>query len=409
MTAPDTPFVRYKLQSVISYTIANACRLHEVGYLPVWDQRPFEGRTVVVVGAGPALRHNAHHLEKAQRLGIPIVCVNASSSVLRSVGVRPDLMIVRESLDLADQIAESEARGIVLDVGVHPETWNATREHEAKGYAFFPCYPRHMQLCRRLGLRPLFAGTAALTSAVSLTFEMGASRVILCGVDLAAAPDGALYHDSAPRGATRATVDFHHGHMAIEGDEQDQARSERSGQRPQPSESVCTPVVASDFSGHLAALPTLQSQREWLEIEGERRKDWPIDLLNCTEAGSGIVYWRNAELGPTLAAERLQEPWELPEGTQVPEQITAAVHRDLMHEAGVLETVAREMLSEGGPDLAHLANVPNLVEGSRLIETLAEWRLLDAPRESGAKRCRYIYEAYQATAEEARKVLGVVA
>lgn len=401
----DTPFVRYKSRHVITWTLINLCRLHDFpGILD--GTRPLEGRTVLCVGAGPSLEKNGEHVAIAREKGIPIFAVNASDSVLRSYGIDPDVVVMRESLELDDQVRASRARCLVLDVGVSPTTWDAARDHEtAEARWFVPTYPRHIQACRRLGVRPMYGGTSAMTSAVSLAFTWGAAKVIACGIDLAGSPDGRVYHPKAPRGQARAVASTSEGLYKWTGDDQDKERSERSGQRPQPSEVGFEWIPSDDWSELLPCLPTWQNQREWLSTEAKRRLG-KVECINATEGGGGTMWWRCAPLRETLEAEPEASPLVLPKGAVVSAEHSRMLRDDMIKDANKLRQLCREMVDPDGPDLRLLAHIPGLVEGTRLVEALGEWKLLDAPKESGAKRCRYIYETWAETADEALRAMG---
>lgn len=401
----DDPFVRYKSRHVIAYSMINAVRLHEVRYALEWNQRPLEGRTVIVVGAGPSLAKNGHRLRDAMSKGVPIFAVNASDAPLRELGVRPDVLTIRESLDLSDQAEATTARAVALDVGVHPSTWDAlVSRDDLRTYAWLPCYPRHMQWIRRIGVRPIFGGTSALCSAVSLAFEWGAAKVVLVGVDLAMGDEGRVYHEHAPRGEARAEEagDV----LEFTGDEQDAERARRSGQRPQPDSVAFENVVAHDWSGVRPALTTWQNQRDWLQIEAERRKGW-TEFVNATEGGGGILWWRTETLESVLDDEWERDPFELPEGRQIPRDVTDQIRADELLASSKQAQVNRELLDEDhGPDMSLISRIPGVVEGSQLLEAFAGWQLLDAPKEMGEGRLRYMARCFLESAEEARSILA---
>ena len=179
MTQPagDSGFTRYKSRSVLSWTMANLPRCADhppIGHMG----RPFAGRTVFVVGAGPSLAGNVAALKEHAKRGHPVVCVNAAAAPLASAGITPDVVVARESLDLTDQVEATDARLIVLEVGVHPDTWTAAFSRLAW---FIPGYPRQIELAYQLGEEPIFGGPAALCSAVAVTERWGAARIVLVG------------------------------------------------------------------------------------------------------------------------------------------------------------------------------------------------------------------------------------
>lgn len=398
-------FARYKSRQVLTWTLINASRMHEMPYA-LSTSKPLAGEAVVVVGAGPSLEKNGHELVEAQTLGLPIIGVNASDRPMRDLGVTPDVIVARESIDLADQVADSTARMWVLDVSVFPHTWDAVRDGPMDGLWFLPTYSRHAILARRLGLRPLYGGTSALCSAISLALQWGAETIILAGVDLALT-NGRPYHPGAPRGDE--TVTLSDDLMHFDNTEQDHERCERSGQQPQSSGVGYEMAMAYDWSGTLPALHTWKNQRDWIATAAHRRQD-SHTFVNATGGGSGIPYWRTAPLREAIQEARHglpvdRSPVALPAGYAVPEEHTRVTRGDLRKEAGVLGTIAREMLSPNGPDLKALGSMTGLLEGSELTEALAAWQIIDCPKDPGVERAREVYRCMKEAAEEAGRAL----
>ena len=415
MSDPESGFIRHKLRQVCEHTITNLGRLDEMpGVLD--HSRPLEGRTVVVVGAGPSLEGNGEYLVDAQARGIPIIAVNASDSACRAYGVKPDVMLARESLDIADQIEASDARMVVVDISVRPDTWDAARDRDGEARWFIPVYPRHVQVCRRLGIRPMYGGTSALCSAVSLAMVWGAARIVLVGVDLAGTTDGRVYHRDAPRGTARAHEDRDTGALVWTDDDADADRHLRSGQPTPPREQAFDQVPSMDWGDMLPVLPTWQNQREWLTTEAGRRLG-RLECINATEGGGGIVYWRSQTLRYVLAGEDPRDPVELPGGQEIIPYQIQRLREDMAHDANAIDHLSESMLEAGGPSLRMLAHLPRAVDQSCLVEATAAKRILDAPqiprgqerspasRGVMLSRCRYIYESWQMAAQDTLALL----
>lgn len=393
-------FTRVKSKHVITYAHLAMRDLETTAYASKCG-KPFEGRRVFVVGAGPSLQKNIGEL---RGLGGAIFAVNASAKPLAEAGIVPDVLVARESLDLSDQIQACPAPIVALDISSHPATWKAAGDRRV---AFIPGYPRHMPLCQMLGERPVFGGTAAATSAVALALMWGAHSVVLLGFDLSIPPDGQVYHPSAPRGDLKASV----GKQAIEfeGNVEDDARCERSGQAPPPKRIGYTKCQALDFSQELYSQPTWDEQREWLETTA-RRYGSDVELLNATHFGAGIRGWRNARLSELTG---VAEPFEQggfrfrPKGID-PER-AAQVRSVLSQQAAVLETAAREMLASGGPSFKTLAAIPNLYLGAPFTAPLAAHRIIDAPQGPPLVRNRAIYESFRDVAASAQELLDLSA
>lgn len=389
----EVGFTRYKSRAVLSWTLANLPRLGD--HPPIGRMgRPFAGRTVFVVGAGPSL------VAEALKGRGPIVCVNAAGAPLEAAGVVPDVMVVRESLDLTDQIEATGARVIACDIAVHTDTWTAAGDRLAW---FIPGYPRQIEVAYELGEEPLFGGPAAFCSAVALAERWGAARIVLVGCDLAFARDGRAYHPDAPRGTLRhETVgEGDARRLKFSGDEQDDERCERSGQMVPPKTIGYTEVMAHDWSTWLPTISVFEDQRTWLTTQAQRHGE-RIEMLNATEGGSGIPGWRNVELADFTA----KQPVRFDMTPRVPASRVKAVVDEARRGAAALEQWCREMLSSRGPDLRSLASIPLAIQGSPLAEALSAWTLLDKPGGPPEVTIEYIYTAMKTAAQEAQRILG---
>lgn len=407
--AEASGFIKYKSRHVMRNALINARRTHHLPHSICQGERPLAGRTVVVCGAGPSLRYNGGALLEAQDKQIPIVTVNAGDSALRSLGVRPDVVIARESLDLSDQAQATEARSWVLDISSHPNQWSVVESRDdLRGYWYLPLYPRHMAISRMLGVRPIPSGSSALCAAVSHVIEWGARRIVLAGVDLAVAPDGAVYHGSAPRGALTARIEG--DDMVLEGDEQDHERARRSGQKPQGGRIPYEHVPTSDWTGLLRAKSVFSNQRAWLEtMAAPMRHGRAIDCVNASERGCGIMGWRSERLAEVLHHEHPQPRLRLPEGHRVGVEEVEETARRLVKDARTLQHQAEQLLSPVGPLLRmlpmHLQEIGSkpepTLEGNGLIEALAAWQLAGAKVETDVERVELQARAWLQAAEDA--------
>ena len=403
-THGDQGFTRYKSRSVMSWTLANLPRLSEhppVGHMG----RPFAGRTVFVVGAGPSLAGNIDALREHVERGHPVVCVNAAGGPLKAAGITPDVMVIRESLDLTDQVEATDARLIAVEVGVHPDTWHAAF---ARLCWFVPGYPRQIeQYGYMLGEEPIFGGPAALCSAVALAERWGAARIVLVGCDLAYARDGSTYHPDAPRGTLRheMTGEGDAARLRFTGDEQDAARCTRSGQQPPPRAIGYSEVLSHDWATWLPTINVYADQRTWLTTQAVRHGE-RIELLNATEGGSGVPGWRNVKLAEVPAPSNELAPLAFDMRPRIEPGRVKAVVAELARGAAVQEQASREMLSRSGPDLRVFATIPELIQGSPLAEALSAWALLDRPGGDPEAQIEYTYQAMLAAAVEAQRILG---
>lgn len=404
MSDADEAFIRYKSAHVVRHALANARRLHELPAALAMG-RPLTGRTVLLVGAAPTPDVDGELLRTAQQRGAVILGVNSSSPVLASFGITPDAIVVRESIDMSADVAASPAPLVCLDVCAHPKAWEAAGK---RGAWFVPGYPHTSTLASLSGVPPLFGGSAALTSAAKLAILWGAARIVLVGVSLAyvKGEDGAWlsYHPSSPRGDSRTRlVD---GWLEAQGNAADDARCQASGQPPPAKRLPCEWVPASDNSGKLPTIATLQDQRRWLEIEAVRHGS-RVALCNATEAGAAIVGWRNVSIRDEVRARAdvHAEPVSFPANYPLTKAGNAALLAALEAEAELQRKAADEILRPTGPRLDAIARMRGLHLGAPLAEALAAHMVIDAPGDNGLATMRHVYGAMRQAAGEAIGIL----
>lgn len=199
IAAPDALFARLRLPHALDATIANLPGIpSKVSATRL--QQPLQGRPAFVVGAGPSLSRNGHLLAQAQECG-PIICVNSSAQAVVRHGVQPDVLVVREMTEIARHLEGVDPTWLVADVQAHPAIF-AQATHW-----FASAHIRHVELARSLRSPLVYAGTAALTSAVMLARMWGADPIVLVGCDLAFGPKGEGYAAGTPWETLRADVE----------------------------------------------------------------------------------------------------------------------------------------------------------------------------------------------------------
>lgn len=401
--AADLAFIRHKSRHVVRHALTNARRLHRHPCATVMG-KPLAGRTVLVVGAAPTRDVDGSLLRDAQKRGAVILAVNSSSPVLASFGVTPDAIVVRESIDMSADVAESKAPMVVLDVCAHPKAWDAAGDRVAW---FIPGYPHTATLAEHTGAPPLFGGSAALTSAVKLAFLWGAKHVVLVGVSLSyVRGEGDVwlnYHPASPRGDSRSRVID--GRIVTEGNERDDERHQASGQKPPAKSLPCEWVAARDNSGKLPTISTMLDQKRWLESEAERWGE-RVQLRNATEGGAAIVGWKNTRMDCECfeymgSGEAVRFPATYPIDEAGNKRLIAA----LTQEAELQRAQAAEILRDTGPRFAAIARLEGLHLGAPLPEALGAHAILDAPEGDPLAQLRYVYKALGEAATEAIGVL----
>lgn len=396
----DVGFTRYKSLQVVTWSLANMRRLDERPSVGGMGQ-PFAGRTVFVVGAGPSLAGNIDALRAHAERGHPVICVNAAGAPLKAAGITPDVMVARESLDLTDQIEATDARLIAVEIGIHPDTWEAAGDRLAW---FLPMYPRQADIGYLLGEPMIAGGPAALCSCVALSLFWGAHRVVLVGCDLAFARDGTAYHPDAPRGTLRHELsgEGDTARIRFSGDEQDDERCKRSGQMVPPKAVRYTECMSHDWSDWLPTINVYQDQRTWLTTQATRHGE-RVELLNATGGGSGVPGWRIVSLSYIDAPPTRPVTFDLT--GRIPEHRIKAALDETCRGASAQEILSREMLSNHGPDLRALASVPLACQGSPMAEALSASRLLERPSGTAEEKIEYTYTVMRTAAQEAQRIL----
>jgi hypothetical protein len=411
----DEAFIRYKSRHVVSHALANARKLHRHPCATAMG-RALEGRTALLVGAAPTPDVDGDLLRAAQDRGAVVLGVNSSSPVLAALGVTPDAIVVRESIDMSADVAASPAPLVCLDVCAHPNAWEAAGN---RGAWFVPGYPHTSTLAMHSNAPPLFGGSAAVTAAAKLAIQWGAARIVLVGISLAYVRGGdewLSYHASSPRGDSRSRIED--GHIIASGNASDDERCKASGQPPPAKRLPCEWVPASDNSGMLPTIATLLDQKRWLESEAVRHGK-RIMLRNATRGGAAAVGWGNADLrglALTLEGENTvnrrrfsgDEPVRFPAAGAyaVSRAENAALLDALRREAELQRMAADELLRPTGPRLDAIARMPGLHLGAPLPEALAAWRMVDAPQGNPRECMAHNYSALRDAANEAIAMLS---
>jgi hypothetical protein len=410
----DEGWIRYKSQTVLRYTLEALQHLSAYPCAQLYE-RPLEGQTAFVVGAGSSLQKNEHMLTKAARCGT----VFATNSGVRAIApyALPHVLIARESISVADEVADSPAELVVLDVGCHPDMWPAAGARTAW---FMPGYPRHYQLLAALGVPPVFGGTAAFTTAVALALRWGAERVVLIGADLSYAPNGESYHPRAPRGEQRISHRWVGGELIvnIEKDEFAMKREAANGIKVHTRE--LRGVMVEGWGGGPSVVSTevLTDQIDWLE---EKAAEYPgVIMLNATEGGAHIPGWSECTLDaaidiaqrgdrdirPRKPAVTRPTTWKR-SAAMVPAARVEALRDQLRSDAVSLGELAAVMNRGDGGALRDLVAIKGLHRGNTLIEALADHELIDANavRPEGVERVKFAYQAWGRAAAVALEAL----
>lgn len=298
-----------------------------------------------VVGAG-------HTLPDAIKGRGDAVVVNSAIGACVARGFEPAWILCRESIDLSAQVRKlagmKRRHGCyaILDIGVHPNTWDACLEHCQRILWFVPANTQTFGLAARLGVEPVYGGTSNVTAAVAVAEMMGASSIDLLGCSRAFSADGRAYATGTGWESVRLTgvekLESSEGPVTIgtiEGLEAKEAAHAASGQRAPLKRERLIPVTAVDGSTRYA-LETLEGDREWLANFALRHQQIQLAQLHPDVAIEG---W----MGPRL-------DWN-------PERVD--VLADLVEQVEHVHSVAKATLEDG-----LVVDAKRFLEGSDLVD-----------------------------------------
>lgn len=415
MQAIDEAWIRMKSRHVMAHTLLALRRLPEVPSLAIYKREPLNV-PAFIVGASPCLEVNGHLLAECASRGL-VFATNSSNACLEHYGATPHVIHARESIDVSDQIAASRAAVIALDVSVHPKAWDAAGE---RGRWYWPCYPRHYEICRRLDVCPLDAGSAAATAAIAHAVTLGCNPVVLVGLGgclgpLEADGTGATYHPAAPRGEQRWRPTDGGQRCAMTGNERDDARHIASGQRPPGTDLSLDWIRAWDGQ---SAVPTISTLASLVDEVSDRAQRWArpgLRLLNCNEGGAAYPGWEPMRLEALLDEVRLVancEHFDVSRalaGRSVTREETRSLAEYLARGTAKMRFCAEEMTRDR-PLAINLVH-GGILERAEIVEALGSADLLDAwtlNPNPGPKRIRAQAEAMLRTAEAGATLLAEV-
>jgi hypothetical protein len=382
-------FARRKAGWVMRSLVANLRDAGSLPYLVHHEHQPMRGVPAFICGAGPSLSASLPLLKRAAEVGY-VLAVNASARAVASV-VQPDVLVVRESIDVSAQLDGLRAGLVALDACASPAVWGAAEGVGERGW-FMAGAVQHFALCGLLGVRPIYAGPSAVTAAVALAHAWGASPIVLVGCDLAFASDGQGYAKESAWGDVRGEQ-LPHGLVQLGGLGHMRSVVAASGQHAPPEVQTTESFPAWGGDGEVTSLLTWGDQVRWLQTFAERRPDaW---LYNATGAGVRVAGWRERDFELMASEEPLYHKQSL---TDEFERIDtapaiAALLRDAEHAIAV----------GSGEAAPHL--------GCGVLEAMSAPEILaarDEARGDAAKSIRGTWDAYRQSGEWVREVLGAV-
>jgi hypothetical protein len=383
LSPPSEAFIRHKSARTIDNVIRNLCSLLERPLPYALPSTRASGR-VVVVGAGPSLDASLGYLRVLAAAGMPVWTVNAAAPALTAAGVRPSVVVSRESVKVGSHLASTTGMR-VADLSTDEDVW---RQADAW---FVPGCLQHFEMAAALDVRPLFGGTAALTATVALAAEHGATEIVLVGVDLAFAPDGAGYADQSAWGGYvgEPAAD---GRVALSGAgfaRMLEAHHD-AGIQPPPQQQVVATIERNEGSTGRALL-TWVDQIEWLQNFAARNPR--VRCVNATgPLGAKLAGWiDDAPIGGTA-------PLLAPVGEAVSRDRIDAAIADIRRECELAEQIASEARSVSGVPARAMH-----VSGFPTVDAAAAAAIMSV-RDGGAPAHRSVPAMCQAVIDAAARV-----
>lgn len=359
LSPADAAWLKHKAKPSLLATVENLKRAHEHRY--ALGAPACNGGTAIVVGSGPSLSQTCHLVAGWQTAGALIITTNTGLPALAKIGVVPDVVVTREVVDVGSHLSHP-AQCICVDLAAAPSVWDAAIASGAEVRWFVGAALQYFELAAKLGVRPLYGGGAALTAAVALSEEWGAARIVLLGVDLAFAPDGAGYADGSAWSGYRADLDGTHAVIGGAGYEAMREQSDRGAIPPPPQTQHTVQAPAYGGVGEVTQLLTWADQRTWLQTFATRHPF--IDFRNATGAGVRIDGWAEC----AMTRSRSRRAWmDMGVDARVSIEDTTRALGDIRRQCVAVGALGATVADPQGC----VAAVPGWLAGNALVEAVA--------------------------------------
>lgn len=278
-------FARHRAEPTMRATVTNLRTIAAKRVPHCLDAAGGNG-AALIIGAGPSLADSLDWIREASD-SMTTIAVNAAARAVADAGIRLDVVVSRESLDVSAHL-DVPAGLLALDLTTHPGAFERAAETTRAAW-FTACCTQHVAITHAMGVRGVFAGPSALTAAVALAQRWGHKSIVLVGAPLAMV-GGRAYGPESAWGEVRGSM--RDDHVALDGLETMWAAHDAIGATRTPEYQATTRVPAWDGSGEVVALWTWEDQRQWL-MEFARLHA-ASSLYNATHAGADVPGWENA-------------------------------------------------------------------------------------------------------------------
>jgi hypothetical protein len=281
------------------------------------------GRPAILCAAGPSLDLNVGELRRVAGRAA-IVALNTSLAALERAGVRADLVVALEAVDVTSQLAGLELNAScprALDVTAHPALFESA---PAEVIPFASLTFEALTAAAGLGSGLPIGGSAA-NAALALLRLTGADPIILCGQDLAYVGDR-VYASGTCFGEMRAR---------LAGDTIELSNLEAKERLAAPRPDVDTTVrrkgaiLAEAYGGKGRVWTSLDLDYFRHHFESFAAVNRGATLINATEGGARIHGFREQPLTEVVDALPALGLPEWPTGPRLePARIVSALREE---------------------------------------------------------------------------------
>jgi hypothetical protein len=285
----------------------------------------FTGTPAILIAAGPSLDKNIALLREAQDRAL-LLCVNTSLKAALAAGLRPDLVMSLEGLDVTSHFegVDLSDLNLALSQTCHPRLYDLDA---ARTFTFFDGNPAHLAFAVdrfQQEHEALDVGGCIANAAFSAAVVMGCDPIILVGQDLAYT-DGQVYARGTVFEQMTITTDGVNGGQIFDPDRAKQRildASEIGGDANVfEKKRRLIGVPAWDRGGLVWTSLDFNLFRYWFqEKAGLLHAQRPITLINATEGGAFIEGFEHIPLAEAIArhldpappqdcAARIKDTW----------------------------------------------------------------------------------------------------
>ncbi|MBI1911702.1 MAG: motility associated factor glycosyltransferase family protein [Deltaproteobacteria bacterium] len=340
----------------------------------------FKGKPMIIAGAGPSLKKNAHLLKDLKGKAVIVAAITAYKPLLK-YGVVPDFIIASEKVDLPEYFTYGEedknTRLILAEIS-HPGMF--TREVKDKFIFFNPYINLSLEHGKHWGSNYFPAiGGSVTTAALDMGVMFGCSPIVFIGQDLCFGEN----ETHAPGGvyiAQNVRIDKEKGEVIIEEDYVTLKDKARSRFNLQWLKGLNGGLVPSKFDW--------ATFHQWFEnyMVFLKKTGLPISVINATEGGAYIEGMEHITLKEAIARDfrgefNIDEIMEEAVKSRQPVDYRAlydSFSRMLVSLKGIDKTAIRILkeVKEAKREFNKNGNTPILVKSvgriGRMVESLLE-------------------------------------